>query len=188
MDRSGSEYFLEERTELGPMDHDRSFSFVNSIVANIAKDLRRLEAHGISDINGMTLSHIAAAIEGARCNDRPYTGRASGGLPAWQCKMLTNYISLNLQHRIAISDLAAVAGLSTSHFCRAFRTSFHCSPSRFVMSRRVERARQLLSETGEPLAQIAFQCGFTDQSHFTRVFHDMTGGTPRRFRRERQCN
>lgn len=178
----------EEGTDYAAIGKVCSLPSVNSIVANIASDLRRLEAQGFSDINGMSLSSIAVAIEGLRWDDAAFTERASGGLPPWQCQILREHISLNLQRRIAISDLARIAGLSSSHFCRAFRTSFHCSPSRFVMRRRVERARQLLRETCEPLAQIAFECGFTDQSHFTRVFHDLTGSTPWRFRKNRRCN
>jgi transcriptional regulator GlxA family with amidase domain len=51
------------------------------------------------------------------------------------------------------------------------------------MQRRVDRAKDLMRATGTPLAEIAFACGFADQSHFTRMFSQATGMTPREWRR-----
>jgi AraC family transcriptional regulator len=56
-------------------------------------------------------------------------------------------------------------------------------PHQYLMRYRVERARRLLVETDNAIAQIAVACGFARQEHLTRVFHRLSGETPARFRR-----
>jgi AraC family transcriptional regulator len=56
------------------------------------------------------------------------------------------------------------------------------SPHRYLILRRVEKAKQLLHDTSASVAQIALDVGFSNQSHFTQVFHAITGQTPGRYR------
>lgn len=109
-------------------------------------------------------------------------GFARGGLAGWQMRALTQYIDLNLEGKLCLEQLAAVAGLSTSYLCRAFRQSRSCSPMQYVMQRRLNVARTLLRDGRLALSEIAIRCGFADQPHFTRVFRTATGETPRRWR------
>ena len=93
------------------------------------------------------------------------------------------HIRAHLGESLSLSNLAAVAGFSTSHFARAFRTSVGETPHRFIVRQRVERARELLrAGNGEvSLGEAAFQLGFSSQSHFTRCFRAMYGTTPGEF-------
>ena len=75
--------------------------------------------------------------------------------------------------------------LSPAHFSRAFRTSFGCSPLEYVTRRRMERAQGLMLSTDIPLSQIALDCGFADQAHFSRLFRRVVGESPRVWRRAR---
>ena len=84
-----------------------------------------------------------------------------------------------------ISDLASVAGLSEFHFSRMFKAASGETPHGFVMRRRVERARQLLADTAQPMIDIALACGFSTQSHFAANFRKLSGVTPRRYRAAR---
>jgi transcriptional regulator GlxA family with amidase domain len=68
------------------------------------------------------------------------------------------------------------------HFARAFRTSVGMPPHRYLVERRVARARELLASTNMPLAEIALAAGFSDQSHFARRFREHVGTTPRAYR------
>ena len=95
------------------------------------------------------------------------------------------YIDANIVDEMVIADLAAVAGLSPHHFGGAFRTETGVPPHRFVMERRVERAKLLLRTTDTPVTSVATALGFSSPSHFTVCFRRMTGSTPSRFREAR---
>jgi AraC family transcriptional regulator len=77
--------------------------------------------------------------------------------------------------------LAAEAGLSPYHFARAFKRSVGSSPHRYVLRRRIERAKYHLAAGELSLAAVALACGFGSQSHFTARFRATTGLTPRQF-------
>jgi AraC family transcriptional regulator len=108
-----------------------------------------------------------------------------GGLAPWQVRKLTTYVEMHLDSAIAAADLAALAKLSTFHFCRAFRESFGESPHRYVMRRRIERAQGLMLQTNLSLAQIALDCGLADQAHLNKAFRRFVGERPGAWRRAR---
>jgi AraC family transcriptional regulator len=106
-----------------------------------------------------------------------------GGLATWQAKRTLAYIEANLASKMDIDALANVVALSRSHFSRAFKRSLGFSPMEYVVVRRVERAKAIISATREPLAEVALACGFADQAHLNRRFRDMVGISPGRWRR-----
>jgi AraC-like DNA-binding protein len=110
-----------------------------------------------------------------------------GGLAPWQIRRVTTYIDANLDATIGIKDLAALAKLSCFHFCRVFRGSFGETPHGYLMRRRVERAQGLLLTTNASLREIAAECGYADQAHFTKLFHRFVGESPGAWRRTRGC-
>lgn len=114
----------------------------------------------------------------------PGTPRAErGALPAAALTRVKSYIEENLETDVRLDMLADVAELSEFHFSRMFRTAMGVSPHQYVIKRRLERARALLSDTDESIAQIAYQVGFSSQSHLTATFKKATGITPGKFRR-----
>lgn len=96
-----------------------------------------------------------------------------------------DYIDAHFAQPVSLAQLAAAAGLGQRQFTRAFRAATGLSPHQHLLKRRVEHA-QLLIRQGLPLAEVAVQCGFNDQSQLTRSFTQRVGTTPGRFRRERQ--
>lgn len=105
------------------------------------------------------------------------------GLATWQAGRTLAYIEANLASKMEIDDLAHVVALSKSHFSRAFRRSVGLPPMKYVVVRRVERAKTMIKSTREPLAEIALACGFADQAHLNRRFRDVVGVSPGRWRR-----
>ncbi|BEV01073.1 AraC family transcriptional regulator [Novosphingobium olei] len=83
-----------------------------------------------------------------------------------------------------IEALAAIAGLTPSHFCRVFKRATNLTPHQFVMKARLERAQDLLVTTDLTIAQISDQLGFASQSHLTRAFRTFTGVTPAAWRQQ----
>ena len=110
--------------------------------------------------------------------------RHHGGLSPRRLRQVKDYIAENLADDITLSDIASVAGVSSGHFCRAFRRSTGVRSHFYIVRQRIERAKSLLTANDMPLAQIAVACGFGDQSHFTACFRRAVGTTPGRFRRD----
>ncbi|MDR6624430.1 AraC family transcriptional regulator [Caulobacter segnis] len=93
------------------------------------------------------------------------------------------YVDGDLGGRPSIRTAAEHAKLSPSYFARRFRQSFGQTFSQFVAHRRIERAQAMMVRSTSSLCQIALDCGFTDQAHFTRTFGGVIGSTPSRWRR-----
>jgi AraC family transcriptional regulator len=87
---------------------------------------------------------------------------------------------------IKMRDLAGEAGVHPVHLARAFRRSERLTPGEYLQRLRVRAACHRLREPDYPLVAIAMECGFADQSHFTRVFQKFTKTTPARFRQALQ--
>lgn len=92
------------------------------------------------------------------------------------------HIERRYAETISMGEMAALSGLSATHFNRRFRQLLRMTPTEYLRSVRVQAARRLLGTTHRGLAEIAHASGFTDQSHFTRCFRESTGLTPREYR------
>lgn len=88
----------------------------------------------------------------------------------------------NLSRRIRVDELARAAGLSALQFSRAFRRRHARTPYAFVLEVRIDHAKALLG-AGAPIADVAADAGFADQSHLTRHFRRIVGMTPREYLR-----
>ena len=102
-----------------------------------------------------------------------------GGLPPVLAQRVCEFIEAHLDEKIGLEALAAIAGLSTHHFARAFHQSVGIPPHSYLLSRRLERAERMVRETQLPLSEIAAITGFSDQSHLARHFRRRTGMSPR---------
>jgi AraC-like DNA-binding protein len=87
------------------------------------------------------------------------------------------YLSASYMHDVTLTDLAAVADLSTSHLLRSFRKHTGITPHAYLIQMRIEASKSLL-RLGNAISDVADATGFTDQSHFTRHFKRIMGVTP----------
>jgi AraC-like DNA-binding protein len=106
-----------------------------------------------------------------------------GGLAPWQERRAKECMTADLQSDLSLAKLAAECSLSPRHFSRAFRRSTGRSPYRWRLERRVDLAKTMLLDGSRSIAEIALGCGFTDQSHFTRMFSQLVGVGPGGWRR-----
>jgi transcriptional regulator GlxA family with amidase domain len=85
-----------------------------------------------------------------------------------------------------VHRLAQVSGVSQAHFARSFKDAFGLPPHRYLLTRRIERAKALLRDTDLPIIDIALQTGWNSLGTFGRVFHDITGESPSALRSREQ--
>ena len=112
--------------------------------------------------------------------------RVRGGLAPWQERRAKEMLLGDLRADHSLSDLAEACGMSVRHLARAFKATTGLPPHRWLLRRRVDRAKELLESTDESLSGIALASGFADQSHLTRVFQALAGSSPGAWRRQRR--
>lgn len=105
------------------------------------------------------------------------------GLSDRQLLQVAEYINAHLDREIKLTDLAAVAGVTQYHFSRLFKQSMGVSPHQYLLQQRVERAKHLLKNSKNAIAEIALECGFNSQSHLGKSFRELTGVTPGTYRK-----
>jgi AraC family transcriptional regulator len=103
-------------------------------------------------------------------------------LEGLKLKQLKDYIEEHLAEDLAIATLAALIPMSQFHFARAFKAAIGAPPHRYIMQRRIDRAKIMLSVTRLSVAEVSYQTGFSNQSHFTAQFRKAIGMTPKQFR------
>ena len=126
-------------------------------------------------IEGLMLELLA---ETCRQGSLPGESRA----PRW-LRQVRDLLNEQYAADLSVETIARSVNVHPTHLCRAFRQHYHCTPGDFVRQLRIERARRCLTESDIPLAEIALQVGYSDQSHFATAFKRLTGFTPSRFLR-----
>lgn len=116
----------------------------------------------------------------ATCHYRLPDGDAR--LSAAQARRLQDYVDDHLAEHLGLHDLAQVLGVGVCRMTRMLRTTWNTTAYRYVLDRRVERARQLVQMGNLPLKAVAAATGFADQAHMTRTLHARLGVTPGRLR------
>ena len=105
-----------------------------------------------------------------------------GGLPPPHLRRVLDYLDAHLSEDVKLADLSQLLAMSPFHFSRLFKQSLGISPHQYLIQQRVERAKQLLKQTDQAIAAIAFDCGFSSHSHLTKQFRHLTGTTPKAYR------
>jgi AraC family transcriptional regulator len=129
------------------------------------------------------LAYVARGAKRAQPDQVP----KCGGLAPWQLRRAKDLLRASLADNLSMSYVAAACKLSVSHFARAFKASTGFPPQQWVMLVRIETAQRLLVNSTLSLVEVADECGFTDQSHFTRIFGRIAGTSPGMWRREHRA-
>jgi transcriptional regulator GlxA family with amidase domain len=111
-----------------------------------------------------------------------------GGLARWQVELALRLLLNDSGSGHSLKQIAAHCGLSRSHFEKAFKVSLGTPPHRWLMRQRIQQAGEKLEHTNDSVSSIAVNCGFTDQSHLTRVFGAIVGSSPAAWRRQRKAS
>lgn len=100
---------------------------------------------------------------------------------------VARHIERHYSESISMTEMANLAGLSSTHFNRRFRQLLRVTPTEYLRSVRIQAAQGLLTKTSRTLAEIAVDVGFTDQSHLSKRFREVTGMTPAAWRKRFVC-
>lgn len=155
---------------------DRLWTLVRLLADAIGDDDPGAQLYGDS---------LTAAIA-ARLLQAPTEVKGSvPGLSALQLRDAIGYLEAKLPAKVELATLAQLAGLSQSHYNRAFKASTGLAPYQWQLQARVDRAKDLLLNTNSRLEEVAEATGFADAVHFGRTFRKITGATPAAWRTDR---
>ncbi|HTE54949.1 MAG TPA: AraC family transcriptional regulator [Kofleriaceae bacterium] len=169
--------WMERVRELGVVP-DEAFDHHRGPLVQLARSLYREFRHPDASspivIEGIALEMLGGLLRGRVASDRgaPWIGRA---------RELLHARALDAP---GLDEVAAELGVAPIRLARAFRRTYGESPGQYLRRERIRAACQRMAEPGVSLAAIAAELGFTDQSHFTRVFRKQVGTTPGAWRRD----
>lgn len=144
-----------------------------SIAAELTHELHEPDECSALSLRALSLQLVLEAVRGASERRRD--------APGWLAIVL-EYLHDGPPTQMSLEELAQEAGVHPAHLARVFRRHAGCSVGQYLRRIRLERAAVLLRASERSISAIAMDCGFYDQSHFTRAFKRWSGMTPRRFR------
>lgn len=185
LDRFQAEHGLRP---IGALRSARGVAFEDAVVRSLGESL--LPAFERPETaNQLFIDHVALALLAhllGHYGERPAVLKPiRGGLAPWQERRAKDILLANIGGKVGLADLAREAGLSRSHFARAFRMTTGMPPHKWLLARRMELAQELLGTSTLSLEEVAQRCGFSDQPHFTRVFTRVMLVSPGEWRRSR---
>jgi transcriptional regulator GlxA family with amidase domain len=140
------------------------------------------------EVNQLLVERVILAVRAYLADKNGLTAsppRNGGGLTVAQLHAAKRLLTAKIDENIPITDVALACGLSRQYFTKAFKAATDLTPRHWLLQYRVEMAMQILGTTTLPIAEIAIECGFADQSHFTRVFSRSAGSSPRTWCKQR---
>lgn len=165
---SGTQRLLGEHRQLRLPGADR-------LLARIERELRATDDAAPLALQSAVLELIALACRAGDEQRRP----------AWLQRVVQR-LHDDPSHTPSLNELATLAGVHPSHLARSFQRMQGVSVGEYQRGIRIELARKALRDGRRSIAEIAAEAGFSDQSHFARVFRRATGQTPREFRQTLQ--
>jgi AraC family transcriptional regulator len=123
--------------------------------------------------------HIAQTYGGMR----PASRKVRGRLAPWQERRAKEILRANLQGGVPLKEVARECRLSVGHFSHAFRRTLGVAPHSWLIEQRIVLSKEKLRDDRLSLTDVAAECGFCDQSHFTQHFTRIVGVSPGAWRR-----
>ena len=166
------------------------FSTPDAILDQLAKLLAAEAAHPLDPAHPSMVDALERAIAIAVLR-----GHSTLGGPAPRDQLRTaparirrvlDYVREDTSGAPTLKQMASIAGLSPTHFGRAFRAATGMPPHKYLQDVRMERARRLLETTKLSITQIALECGFEQSTSFATSFKKLLGVNPRIWRAERK--
>jgi AraC family transcriptional regulator len=149
-----------------------------SLLLALAEDSRQPTAGRLYRESLVTAIALRVLRHHSSMMPAPKVPRARGGLAGWQLRRVLDYMAARVDQDVGVADIVRVIGMSRGHFFRAFRQSTGQTPSRYMLSLRMERAHQLMAENSIGIGDVARLVGFSGPEPFSRAFQRSFGMTP----------
>ncbi len=177
-------------THIEELRHTPGASVQDPVARNLLLSMRPALAARPEETLELFVDHVALALSihvAHRYGDvAALPQQWEGGLAPWQERRAKELLDAHIGGGVTLDLLARACELSNRHFTRAFRQSTGMAAHQWLQYRRMEKAKQLLEKSSGSLSTIALDCGFADQSHFTRTFSRVVGVTPGTWRRRKR--
>ncbi|SDC80858.1 AraC family transcriptional regulator [Geodermatophilus telluris] len=177
-DAAGADSPVELAEELGTTD-----GLLEQVLRSMDDALRHWEPTARTYVDQLGGTAAAQLVRRHRTGRDGADDGPARGLGARQFSTVRALMEARLAEPVALADLAAAAGLSTSRFSRQFKARTGVAPHRYLLALRVDEAARMLRTGREPIAEVAARCGFSHQEHLTRVMRAQLGTTPGALRR-----
>jgi AraC family transcriptional regulator len=182
LDRAATELFQQSQYELlaksaivDPFITAMAMQLKQEVVGN---HLDRLYLESVTMLLALhLLKHHSNVVKSLK--------QAAGRLSQAQFVLVQDYVLAHLDRNLSLQELADLVGLNPHYFCRLFKAACGLTPHQYLLKSRVDQAAQLLRSTPLPIADVAQQVGFYDQSRFTQVFRRWMGVTPKHYQQGR---
>jgi AraC family transcriptional regulator len=159
------------QADVPAFDSPRRCADVKFSLLKIYKECQAADAQTFAAIHSLALALL----------DSSFDEKSSGGTPPW-IKIAREILNDRWNEVLPLDELARLAGVHPVTISKKFPKHFACTLGEYARKIKIEKSLALLAHLRVPLTEIAYRCGFADQSHFTRVFKSATGFTPREFR------
>ena len=156
--------------------------FIPALAETLVQLLRRDDRASdlLAESIGLALAtHLAHAYAVAPLRKFQPRGR----LAPTKIREFDEFIDTNLARPVSLAEMAKLFEMSVFHFAHCFKETVGISPYHYVLRRRIQQAQSLLCNRRLGVSEIAFRCGFSNQSHFADTFRRLTGTAPRQYRR-----
>lgn len=170
-----------DRLELVPEFRTRDFQ-IEAIGMMLLSEIQTGNSGGrlyIESLANVLAVHLIRQYTGTKPQQPIY----AGGLPQRQLAQVLDYINDHLEQDIKLANLAALLSMSQFHFSHLFKQAIGTTPYQYLLQQRIERAKQLLKQSDRSIMEIALVCGFNSHSHLSKQFRQLTGLTPKAYRK-----
>lgn len=157
-----------------------SDSMIQHIALSLHRELNLQDYAGQLLGESLTLT-LATHLVTAYSTGRRNVYAPQGKLSATQLRHLIDYALSHLEQKVGVAELAQVAQMSLFHFARLFKNTLGISPYQYLLTLKIEKAKQLMKQNRHSFTEIAYLLGFADQAHFTNAFKKVVGLSPSGF-------
>jgi AraC family transcriptional regulator len=160
--------------------------FAESICRQMIREMSRGDdsSRMMIDVLGQQLVIHLIRQHSSVSGSKAFADKTGPGYRDWRLRNAIDYLEAHLADDIGLDDVAAVVGLSTAHLADLFRQGTGEPPHRWLMSRRLARACELLANPTLRITDIAHRCGFASSQHLAAVTRRRLATTPTAYRRE----
>ena len=157
-------------------------AFISGVLTGLTAEIQTTHSASSLFVNGL-LESLTVHLLRHYAHTQPSPTSRPAQLPAWKLRKALDHMEAHLAEPFDLDFLAGLCGMSRFHFSRSFHNTMGQSPSRWFIRRRVDHAKELLSQTNRSIIEIALTSGYESASHFAQMFRRETGISPRDFRK-----